>query len=169
LTRSQFSEEEERKNSLKMKDRRANVYENKGPAFQGLQKSGNVVENKGSYALKPGMLLKTSMLAVGLKPFFSPRSEVAQFGFLVARSTCPGLSWTTKVPRRGTTSLAVGETHGQGSSNKIAYDREGVKPLLYQLGAKPDSTPSGLVNRRGASFPWVSPTANDIGPLRGPP
>ena len=32
LTRSQFSEEEERKNSLKMKDRRGNVYENKGPA-----------------------------------------------------------------------------------------------------------------------------------------
>ena len=64
-TRSPFSEEEERKNSLKMNDRRANVYENKGPAFQGLQKSGNVIENKDSYALKPGMLLKTSMLADG--------------------------------------------------------------------------------------------------------
>jgi hypothetical protein len=48
-----------------MNDRRANVYENKGQAFQGLQKSGNVIENKDSYALKPGMLLKTSMLADG--------------------------------------------------------------------------------------------------------
>ena len=25
---------------------------------------------------------------------------------------CPGLPWMSKVPRRGTTSLAVGETHG---------------------------------------------------------
>ena len=64
-TRSPFSEEEERKNSLKMNDRRENVYENKGSAFQSLQKSGNVIENKDSYALKPGMLLKTNMLADG--------------------------------------------------------------------------------------------------------
>jgi hypothetical protein len=47
-------------------DRRANVYENKGTAFQGLQKSWNVIENKGNYALKPGILLKTSMLADGV-------------------------------------------------------------------------------------------------------
>ena len=50
-----------------MNDRHANVYENKGPAFQGLQKSGNVIENKDSYALKPRILLKINMLAVGLK------------------------------------------------------------------------------------------------------
>jgi hypothetical protein len=37
---------------------------------------------------------------------------VAQFGSLVGRSTCPGLLRVTKVPRRGTRSLAVGETHG---------------------------------------------------------
>ena len=42
-TRSQFSEEEERKNSLKMKDRRGNVYENKGPAFQSMGASWNVM------------------------------------------------------------------------------------------------------------------------------
>ena len=67
-------EEEERKNSLKMNDRCGNVYENKGPAFSSPFRSGNVIENKDSYALKPGILLKISMLAVGLKPFFSPRS-----------------------------------------------------------------------------------------------
>jgi hypothetical protein len=41
-----------------MKDRRGNVYENKGPAFSGPGQSGNVTENKGSYVLKAGMLLK---------------------------------------------------------------------------------------------------------------
>ena len=73
-TRSPFSEGEERKNSLKLKELRGNVYENKGPAFSSPFRSGNVIENKDSYALKPGILLKISMLAVGLKPFFSPRS-----------------------------------------------------------------------------------------------
>jgi hypothetical protein len=56
---------------------------------------------------------------------------VVQFGFVVARSTCPGLPWMTKVPRRGTTSLAVGETHGQGPSIKIAYrPRRGRIPSI---------------------------------------
>ena len=44
--------------------------------------------------------------------FLSEERVVVQFGFLVARSTCPGLPSMTKVPRRGATSLAVGETHG---------------------------------------------------------
>ena len=129
-TRSPFSEEEERKSSLKMKDRRGNVYENKGPTFRSPLRSGNVVENKDSYALKPGMLLKIHMLAVGLE-FSSRRSVAVQFGFLVARSTCLGLPWMTKVPRRGTTSLAVGETHGQGPSDKIAHrPRRGRTPSI---------------------------------------
>ena len=43
----------------------------------------------------------------------------------------PGLPRMTKVPRRGTTSLAVGETHGQGPSNKIAYrPRRGRTPSI---------------------------------------
>jgi hypothetical protein len=69
-TRSLFTEEEPGKNSLKMKKRRGNVYENKGPVFRSPEGSGNVIENKGSYALKPGILLKTHMLAVSLEPFF---------------------------------------------------------------------------------------------------
>ena len=56
----------EEKNYLKMNERRGNVYENKGPAFSSLSQSGNVVENKDSYALKPGILLKTGMLSVGI-------------------------------------------------------------------------------------------------------
>jgi hypothetical protein len=34
------------------------VYENKGQAFSGPGQSGNVIENKDSYALKAGMLVK---------------------------------------------------------------------------------------------------------------
>ena len=41
-----------------MKEQGRNVYENKGSAFHGWEKAGNVVENKGSYALKAGMLVK---------------------------------------------------------------------------------------------------------------
>jgi hypothetical protein len=50
----------------------------------------------------------------------------------------------------------------------MTIDLEGVEPLLYHLSAKSDSTASGSVNRRAASCSWVSLTANDIGPLRGP-
>ena len=83
------------------------------------------------------------------------------------------------VPRRGTISVAVGETHGPRPSNPNLYrprrgrtfrPRRGVgavrEPPLH--GARQHSTPSGLRNGRGASLPWVSPTATDIGPLRGP-
>jgi hypothetical protein len=44
--------------TLKVKQRGGNVYENKGSVFQGRGQSVNVIENKGSYALKAGMLLK---------------------------------------------------------------------------------------------------------------
>jgi hypothetical protein len=39
-----------------------NVYENKGPAFDTRGRSGNVKENKGGYALKAAILLKTQHL-----------------------------------------------------------------------------------------------------------
>jgi hypothetical protein len=38
------------------------VYENKGPLWKKQRRSGNVIENKGSYAPKPGILLKTKEL-----------------------------------------------------------------------------------------------------------
>jgi hypothetical protein len=57
-TASPFSEEKEKNDFLKMKQRCRNVYENKGSVFRRPGKSGNVTENKGSYALKAGMLLK---------------------------------------------------------------------------------------------------------------
>jgi hypothetical protein len=37
-------------------EQRWNVYENKGSAFNRRGRSANVVENKGSYALKAGIL-----------------------------------------------------------------------------------------------------------------
>ncbi len=42
--------------NLKMKERRGNVVENKGPLWKKQQRRGNVVENTGRYALKAGML-----------------------------------------------------------------------------------------------------------------
>src|SRR5208337_1120636 len=45
-----------------MGGRCGNLYENKGPAFRSLGKSGNVLENKRSYALKAGMFLKTKRI-----------------------------------------------------------------------------------------------------------
>ena len=47
-----------------MSERRANVYENKGLAFSRLARSGNVIENTGSYALKAQMLLKRKVVGM---------------------------------------------------------------------------------------------------------
>jgi hypothetical protein len=43
-------------------ERRGNLYENKGLAFNSLGLSGNVIESKGTYASKAGMLLKRSRI-----------------------------------------------------------------------------------------------------------
>ncbi len=45
--------------NLKVNERRGNVYENKRLCVENRGRSGNVVENKGSYATNAGMLLKT--------------------------------------------------------------------------------------------------------------
>jgi hypothetical protein len=47
---------EARKNSLKLTEQRGNLYENKGPLWKTGWQSGNVVENKGTYDFRAGML-----------------------------------------------------------------------------------------------------------------
>ena len=81
-------------------------------------------------------------------------------------------------------SLAVGETHGQEPSNKNAINPEGGEPhlvaALYErrtvvidrrcrTARQARFNPFGVGESLATSFPWVSPTANDIEPLRGPP
>jgi hypothetical protein len=56
---SENSQSVEAAENLKMKEQSWNVYENKGPDLSSPGRSGNVVENKGSYAQNAGMLLKT--------------------------------------------------------------------------------------------------------------
>ena len=74
-------------------------------------------------------------------------------------------------PRRGSISLAVGETHGY---NKVPdRPRRGEDPCSNpqrELSAYTKYQPaSGFGKFSAALFPsWVSPTANDIRPLRGP-
>jgi hypothetical protein len=46
----------------KMRERSLNVDENKGPLWKTPERSWNPYENKGGYALKPGIYLKTGML-----------------------------------------------------------------------------------------------------------
>jgi hypothetical protein len=43
-----------------MNERRGNVYENKGPLWKTWGQSWNVIENKGTCGLNPGMLLKVN-------------------------------------------------------------------------------------------------------------
>jgi hypothetical protein len=43
-------------------ERCGNVYENKGPLLTNLERSWNVLENKGTYTFKAGMLMKTNDL-----------------------------------------------------------------------------------------------------------
>ena len=45
-----------------MNEQRGNVIENKGPLFHSSRRSGNVTENKYSYAQNAGMLLKKKVL-----------------------------------------------------------------------------------------------------------
>jgi hypothetical protein len=52
------SEAKKQKDSLKTKERSGNVYENKWPGFHSPVQTGNVIENKDTYELKAGMLLK---------------------------------------------------------------------------------------------------------------
>jgi hypothetical protein len=49
---------ERKKNSLKLNEQRGNVYENKGPLWKTDWQSGNVTENKASYALKSGNVVE---------------------------------------------------------------------------------------------------------------
>ena len=67
-------------------------------------------------------------------------------------------------PRRGPMSLAVGETHGNDVPQRIA-NPEGVEfGLAPVAGFDPFGVDGNLL---GGLYPWVSPTANDIVPLRG--
>ena len=43
-----FFTQEAKENSLKLKERTGNVYENKGPLQKTRERSGNVIENKGT-------------------------------------------------------------------------------------------------------------------------
>jgi hypothetical protein len=49
---------EAKKNSLKLTERRGNVYENKGPELKNQEQSRNLYENAGAYSRKARMLLK---------------------------------------------------------------------------------------------------------------
>jgi hypothetical protein len=59
---SQPAGKERTRNFKKVNEQPGNLYENKGPAFSSTDRSGNVTENKGSYALKAGMLLKRQVV-----------------------------------------------------------------------------------------------------------
>ena len=59
-----FAAEKETVVTLKVKELPGNVYENKGSAFNRRRQGANVIENKGSYALKAGMLLKKQVVSV---------------------------------------------------------------------------------------------------------
>ena len=108
-TASPFPKEKEKNNCLKMKERSGNVIENKGSVFPSPERSGNVIENKGGCALKAGMSLKTRMLAVSLNPFSAQVAETDQAMRYTARSKLlrpqPGFNghWTFKLGEYGST------------------------------------------------------------------
>ena len=52
---------------LKMNEQSGNVYENKGALWESLWRTGNVDENKATYPLYPGMLLKRKVVSLSCK------------------------------------------------------------------------------------------------------
>jgi hypothetical protein len=74
---------EAKKNSLKLNERRGNVYENKGPLWKTRRLSRNVYENKGGWPLKAGMLLKRKVVEMrcrgaGFPPFGKLRASFSR-------------------------------------------------------------------------------------------
>jgi len=63
-TRSPSQPGKARENYLRLKERCANVSENKGSGLETPAQSWNVIENKGSYSLAAGMLLKINVVNV---------------------------------------------------------------------------------------------------------
>ena len=63
-TRSHLSQGKDKKSFSKVKGRSTNVYENKGSVIHRPAQGGNVIENKDSYELKAGMLLKINGLVM---------------------------------------------------------------------------------------------------------
>ena len=57
-THSPGSEKQRKRILKKKKERTRHVYENKGSAFHRPRRSENVIENKATYPLMPGILLK---------------------------------------------------------------------------------------------------------------
>jgi hypothetical protein len=56
---------EREENSSKVNEQCGNVYEKKGPLWKTGWKSGNVTENKGTYAFRAGILLKRKDVGCG--------------------------------------------------------------------------------------------------------
>jgi hypothetical protein len=74
-----------------MRERRRNVYENKGPAFHSPEQSANVTENTGSYEFKQGMSLKRNDIVgelfswQSLMPPAAPRNDETTLSFRAER------------------------------------------------------------------------------------
>jgi hypothetical protein len=61
--------------NLKMKERSGNVVENKGSGLENREQSGNVVENKFSYSPKEGMLLERQAIIVRVRGSLRPETD----------------------------------------------------------------------------------------------
>jgi hypothetical protein len=61
-TRSRWLQRKQERNSLRLTERRANVYENKGSLWKTRGRGGNVYEKKGTYTTKTGMFLKIKVV-----------------------------------------------------------------------------------------------------------
>jgi hypothetical protein len=71
-------ETEREKNSLKIRERSGNIYENKESSFHRPERTGNVIENKGSYTSDAGMSLKIKQVIRYSRELFSPPAGTNQ-------------------------------------------------------------------------------------------
>ena len=90
---SQNPQDVEAVEDLKMKERCGNVIENKGSGLEDRKGSGDILENKCSYALKAGMLLKTKGVD-GMSYVVDGEERVPSVRCQVSAFRCQGLGAT---------------------------------------------------------------------------
>ena len=159
-----------------MTERRRNVYENKGPVFHSPMESGNVIENKDSYAFKVGMLLKTQHVSLKSRVFSRPSllggGNIRRRSIL-AGTVVLGLLWSMGLEAQQSDSSVSNNTNLPASSQSAA----GTVPRLIKFtGGVKDLTgkfPTGVVGLtfslyelpEGGSPLWVETQSLPLDPL----
>jgi hypothetical protein len=99
-----------------MQEQYANVLENKGPGFHSPTNGGNVIENKDTYEIRAGMLLKTKVVGIW--------NSVSGSWYVVVGGSKAGLGFQVRVE------VARGSGRTEGSRQQAVGTNEAAMHKL---------------------------------------